>query len=674
MGNHFWQILKALKVLVLPVGREIIDTTKFSDKLTFILEQQTSSQTQKHMRIASKRSMAAIKDRGGVNTNPDRYGFRPGRHSEVEPVPEELDVIKRMYDMFLNQKLNPTEIAIILNNEGIATRWAKTWRATHINKLINLYDSPASAKRKERLTTKELRQLGRIVRRVADCGSDKRKARAEKRAICAELNEKGVPVIDPPIWCGDRIKHHLNKPVYSGQNWNSQSRLIDSPAFSTDIQKRHPDFTPPVSKKDFETVINIFRGRSSRPGSIDLPSYARWYEKGGKNTRIGKTKYSHKKNKLLIHPISGLLRCSECSALMTPHVSSGNDFFSYKDKDGKIQSGFDVCYYHCRSHHRAPVEENQRCKDISILEQYPQDCKNPNRYSQGLPLLEALYPLLFRAYIEHVASEKLLTPSLKRERREAMQELDEIASIERTYFQKFEDGILDSEQFDMAISGKREQRSAVQGRINEIDRQLDVNELTELPITLRELSHFTKIPLELYRTLSFQVFKALILHRVPLDRWTWRKTKDGKEVKVQMFRHSLEVVMNSKHEDPEDQHFFLHELRIKRAFRLPWWRASISTSKITPKSKLTIAYFNKSILHDIHEPITFPYEDPVMQVVTLGDNEFLGRRRPADDTEWTERSDVSVRPGTPLTEPVERHRDFAPPLVFRGAIDWIRAG
>lgn len=625
IDDHFWQIFSRLGVLIHPVGRDPIHADKFSHILSIDLEQRTSTQNQKQQMAASKRSMDAIKNRGGLNTNPDRYGFRPGRRQQVEPVTEELEVVKQIFDMFLNQKLNSTEIAVRLNEEGIPTRWANVWRASHINKLVKLYDSPAATRRKKGLSPAQRQALKEIVERINACGSNKADLRETKRSICAELTEKKVPVIDPPLWNGDRVSHILNKPAYSGQNWSTDGKLIDAAAFDADIKARYPDYEPPVNKKDFDKVINIFRGRSSRPGDVSLVSYARWYEKGGKSTRIGTPTFSHKDRKTIIHPISGLLRCGHCSGMMAPHKTNGNDFFNYKDKNGKTHTGFTVCYYCCKSHRGAPIEDHQLCKGISILERYPEECKAPNPYAQGLPLLEALYPLLFRAYIEHVASEKLLTPARMKERQECMDTLNELGKIERTYFEKFENDILDSEQFDAVMLEKRQQRAELQGRITEINRELEINDLKELPIDLGDLAHPRKMSMELYRALAFRVFKALILHKIPLET----KNRKGNT----MYRHSLEVVMNGDEAKGDNESFFLHEVRVRRAFRLPWWQAGIDTKKITPQSKLTVAYLNKSTLAGIHSPVNLEYEDSRLTVITVGDNDTLCRRKKPENEE-----------------------------------------
>lgn len=630
LGNHLWQVLSALGIKIHSTQDRLIDADEFNDMLITDLKLRLADEALNKQHASSKRSMDRLKNEGQLNTNPCRFGFRPGRRQQVEPVSEELEVVKRIFRMFIEDRLIPTEIAKILNAENVPTMESSRWRTAHINKLLRVYDNPASKSSWSSLSESQKKLMKQIINRVkkAEQSLDEehrvdlkeQAALSEKRLICQELNKKKCKVINPPVWNMQQVSKILNKPVYSGQNWNIKHELIDAPAFSSEITARHPDFKPPIKKSDFEKVLKIFRPRSAHPNDDTyVVSYGRWYEKGGKRRdRTGQVRFSTKERKARIYPLSGLLRCWNCGDPMTPHRTTDNSFFSYKDAKGEVHSGFDVCYYHCKHYTKNPSDEYKRCKGLSILERYPDKCKRPDKYSQGLPLLEAVYPLLFRAYIEHIASEKLLTPALIKERKECQKALDEIVRIERTYFQKYENEVLDDEQFNIVMADKRDQRRVIQQRLTEIGEQLDKNDLSELPISLSELTHPSKLPPELCRALAFRVFESIVV-----------------------YPNHVDITLNTDNKIPADQRTFqLEKIRIKRAYRLPWWRASISTKKITPKSKLTIAYFNKSTLHDIHEPIQFAYTDPVMEVVILGDNDPLERRKPDDDTEWTQKSDL----------------------------------
>jgi len=302
--------------------------------------------------------------------------------------------------------------------------------------------------------------------------------------------------------------------------------------------------------------------------------------------------------------LSGLLKCGQCGGNLVPHKANDNNFFSYKDEAGIKHQGASVCYYHCKSYKKSPIPDFKKCSGVSILERYPENVRRPNPYNQGLPLLEAIYPLLFRAYIEHVAHEKLLTPALLKEKEECIERLEQIQILENTYTRKFEDGVLDSTQYDAIMVEKKEKRLSTEKRIKEIEQELELSSLKDLPISLDVLTYPQKMPMYLYRALAFRVFKSIILY------------PDG-----------IRLVMNSKHYKPGEKHFFtLEKLRIKRAFRLPWWYAGIDTKTITPKSRLTVVYLNKSTMAGIYKPFSVVHNDPLLQVINLGNNEPISRR------------------------------------------------
>ena len=68
------------------------------------------------------------------------YGYKKvkdGKNHTLEIVPEEAEVVKRIYDMFVNERLGSAQICNTLNREGKRTRNGQFWKPDRIREMLH---------------------------------------------------------------------------------------------------------------------------------------------------------------------------------------------------------------------------------------------------------------------------------------------------------------------------------------------------------------------------------------------------------------------------------------------------------------------------------------------------------------------------------------------------------
>ena len=91
------------------------------------------------LEVDSKRQLWSIQHRcenGWISIGNGLYGLRMTADNELEIVPEEAEVIRFIFDAYVNGGLGSTKIANALNEAGIKTREGKSWSGKHIVRLI----------------------------------------------------------------------------------------------------------------------------------------------------------------------------------------------------------------------------------------------------------------------------------------------------------------------------------------------------------------------------------------------------------------------------------------------------------------------------------------------------------------------------------------------------------
>lgn len=378
-------------------------------------------------------------------------------------------------------------------------------------------------------------------------------------------------------WNSKIVRNILLRPYYAGLQFNSEGVIIKSKVFP-----QEPDSI--ITIDEYYSVRAMFTAREEKEEKRN--------KQGGSSAGTQRTRYKGKikKEKPVIHILSGLLKCGVCGKSL--YISQTSNPY-YGKKPVKVYA------YICRTPQEVETKITKNsCHKVRILEEYPLEAINQVESPTGNGLVDALFPLLFRGYILQYEKETSPISTLQSKKDVLGVRFEELKSVEKRAFAKLIDGPMSDEQFDSIMEGYRKERETLKQQLAELDAQIKTTTLAGITVPKDKFIVPGKVSRETLRDLALMTFKEIIVY--PLK---------------------IIVVM-------KDGHWFeIDRLKRQNSRILPFWKARISTEHLTSDTQIGIAYYYKSTDKNLYSPVTTLYADEHMEILTLGSNDSIDAHR-----------------------------------------------
>lgn len=158
----------------------IVGNNEFLITIHFAMAQQESENTSKRVKFGKKQNMK----KGKVPNQVYGYDKTIGDYFNLKKNPQEVAVIHRIFDYYVNMGIGASAIARILNEEGIKTKRGKLWYQNSVTRVL----------------TNEL-YIGKLVNgreEMKNIYSDKRKAVSEEEWIV--MDRPDLAILDEEIF------------------------------------------------------------------------------------------------------------------------------------------------------------------------------------------------------------------------------------------------------------------------------------------------------------------------------------------------------------------------------------------------------------------------------------------------------------------------------------------
>lgn len=534
LGNHLWQILTRRKIKIHSISDGDIDSSKFEDLMITNLKLQIADQAKRSEVEASIRSLRKKKDDGELASGVKCFGFRSrkGEVQQVDPVPDELRIVRLIFDRFLGG-MNMSEIARRLNDiDHVHTIRGKRWTVHQIRKV-------------------------------------------------------------------------LLRPWYAGMMLNTRGELIESKVF--------PIGNKAIVKPDeFYRVMAQFdkRKKFEVRTERDAEREAKQANEGKPNRGGSKLGVRHDRGP--IHPFTGLLKCCCCGRHLYA-MPIKNTYYSEKIVVRSV-------HYVCKTPFYTEDPKFDECSRVRIKELYPQKSLELGIKPNGYGLIEALFPLLFQGYVRRYIQQTSNLSHLLDIKSQLDSQLSRIKEHELELFDQQENGAVDKEQFDIGMARNRERKTEIRNRLNGIEQEIAALDTGKASVPHDIYTDPDKVPLEELQILAHETFREIIVYP---DR--------------------IRVVLRQVDEATKKHHEFeIGRIRTRNSRDLPFYKGRISGPEITAKTRIGVMYFNKSTQLGVYLPVRILYQDPTMEVLSVGLNTSIDKKRaeafpePTDGDKWLE--------------------------------------
>ncbi|OGV68664.1 MAG: hypothetical protein A2283_20675 [Lentisphaerae bacterium RIFOXYA12_FULL_48_11] len=401
-------------------------------------------------------------------------------------------------------------------------------------------------------------------------------------------DEKKIFTKEGNLWSVNQVRKILLRPWYAGLQYNTGGALIDSKVFPTGDKAT-------ITTDEFYRVQADFNTRKDRLAEKDPhtpgPAIGTRQEDG------------------VCHPFSGLIRCGICGKHM--YVSKVINPY-YKDKI--LVSCF---HYICKTPQNTKDPAYEQCKQSRIKEQYPQKSLELGITPNGLGLIEALFPLLFYGYIPKHIERIHSTPKMIDKRQQLKYQLDQLKEQDELHFSQQARKIIDDEQFAHGMARIRNERADLRKQLMEIEQQIMELQTDSVSIPDELFLDPKQMSLETMQELAHDIFKEILV-----------------------YPDKITVVLKKENPTTHKNYFFdIGRVRYRNSRDLPFWKARINSKVITPETKVGVAYYYPSTLKGYYREINIPYHDQHLEVVLLGRNTGLDKKRsePLPKLTWYDR-------------------------------------
>ena len=403
--------------------------------------------------------------------------------------------------------------------------------------------------------------------------------------IARELNDQHrKPTAKNSRWTNKPVRNILGRPAYAGLARNSAGRLIESRVF-----KPHAV----ISESDFLAVARQLKTEDAYLVETDHSAAKRKDRASKTGKRQGGRPMGSSDQRGPCHPFSGLMRCGHC----------GKHLYITHLKSHLYDPPVSTYYYQCNSFLFSKSPDFDECRRIRLLESYPAAALAQTKNPAGHGLIEALFPILFVAYIKKYVDEASTDKDLEKERLAVEQKIAELQEEERTLTNTFLPALKKGdayaqEQYQSIMAERRAEMKALKEQHMAIMEQQSGADIGTISVPSDYFTEPGKIPLETLRALAHQVIETITVYPMKI-RVTFKD------------RTSLE----------------LERVRNRNSRLLPFWRAVVDTAGINAKTKLVVSYFYKSTQLGIMTPITTQHKSANLEVLTVGNNDSVDVKR-----------------------------------------------
>ena len=404
--------------------------------------------------------------------------------------------------------------------------------------------------------------------------------------IARELNDQlKKPTGKNSSWKNHTVRTILGRPAYAGLSRNSAGRLIESNVFKKHAVISESDFLAVARrlKTDGKFLVDTDHSKAERKDRLATKGYKRGGRPLGSSDHRGPC-----------HPFSGLVKCGHCGKHL--YISKIVNKFFY-DKPAAMY------YYQCLTPLFTKAPKSDECRHVRVLESYPADVLAQTKKPTGHGLLEALFPILFVAYIKKFIDESGCNKEVEQQRSAIEEKIAELQKEERTLTNQFLPALASGdtyakEQFDNLMAERRAEMKVLKDELRFLSSIQHDALLEEVTVPADYFTDPSKISMETLRTLAHQVITSITVYP---DR-----------IKVAFVDHGSMTI---------------ERVRNRNSRLLPFWRAVVDTPKISAKTKLIVSYFYKSTQVGIFTPITALHQSPNLEVLSVGNNDSVDSTR-----------------------------------------------
>ncbi len=530
LGNFMLQFLSENGVQVHSIAEGKLDPDNFGNLITTNLQMMITDDAK---RTELEKSLAGLKDKrdnGWLTSGASFYGFESGGHQKMNPIKNQLDVVRIIFKRFL---------------EGTS-----------------------------------ILQISRDLN--------------DEHKIPTALNNR---------WTNKQVRKILGRPAYAGLSRNSAGRLIESRVF-----KIHAV----ISESDFFAVARQLNTDDAFLVETEHSVKKRNERKTRTGNRRGGRPLGSSDRRGPCHPFSGLMRCGQC----------GKHLYVSRTINPYYKKPVVVFYYQCNSHIFSKAPEFSECSKIRLLESYPPDAAAQTKNPMGHGLIEAMFPILFAAYIKKFVDDTGTDKDLEKQKLALEQKISELQREERTITDQYLPGLSRGdadakEQFDRLMSERRAEMKILKEQLLAIQERESHSKLADITVPNDYFIDPAKIPMETLRILAHEIISS-----------------------IEVFPKKIRVTFK------EGGKFELERVRNRNSRLLPFWRAVVDTPKISSKTKLTVSYFYKSTALGIMTPIKTLHKSTSLDVLSVGNNDSVDQKRSEihrDPSEFTKLLEPMVR-------------------------------
>ena len=393
-------------------------------------------------------------------------------------------------------------------------------------------------------------------------------------------------------WNVQQIRCVLLRPWYCGLQLNSQGELIESKVFPTGD-------AAVVSKDEYLKVVASFEKRKRLITRTDADiERQRKQETEGRPLRGGSRMGIEQTNGVL-HPLTGLVKCGCCGKNL--YVTTNVNFY-YSDKIPVTTYS-----YICKTPQTTKAPEFDDCRKMRIIEHYPEKALEFNVKPNGLGLMEALFPLLFRGYIGRYIEQVTVAPKLHERRATIQFQLEQVTSYEGELFRKLDEKDIDDEQFGLGMKRHRDKKTKLRDDLKATEDEIAHLASGGVHVPREVFEDPDKMPRDVMRELAHEAFEEILVF------------PDKIRVRLKLSKDTVRPGTPECIDIPR--------VRRRNARNLPFWKARISTPEIAPDTKLGVTYYLKSTDAGKYNQVQLVYHDKNMEVLLVGTNESVDKKR-----------------------------------------------
>lgn len=378
------------------------------------------------------------------------------------------------------------------------------------------------------------------------------------------------------LWTVNQVRKVLLRPWYAGLQYDSKGAIIESKIFPKGASAT-------VKPEEFYRVHAEFKNREKlkavKDPSIPGPAIGTQYADGE------------------CHPYSSLLRCGYCGK----HLYAARIINKYYDEEIPVE----YFHYFCKTPQFTKDKKFKICSQARIKEEYPQKSIELGIAPNGYGIIEALFPLIFYGYIPQYLERVHATPALTAKRQQLTYQVDQLKQQEDLLFDQQERGILDEEQFSDGMKRARTKRAKLKKELDETEQELRRLESNAVAIPDKLFLDPQQLSRETMQELAHATFEKIVVY--------------GDKITVVLKRVSPKTGKNYT--------FDIGRIRTRNSRDLPFWKARIDSTTITPQSKIGVTYFYPSTKKGLYRNAKILYHDPHLEVLGVGDNISVDEKR-----------------------------------------------